>query len=207
MGGGKVITDDQGAQASGREAGVERVLLVSGLKQQGLGRDGIGEGDAGLPGDGGHGGLPGLLLLIGALLPRRERARLGLAMGFVGSPREVLDADAAHAFNDARGGVMVARKRQASAGRESAGDRGSRVKDALQAPVVFRDYDQSVREVLSRHALVVHATGVGLLAGVQLTRAERIMRISGTGSPLRCGSAQPVAAGTPEGRSPGAGPA
>ncbi len=109
MGGGEVIADDERALAPGREAGVESVLLLSGLKEQGLGRDGIGEGDTGLPGDGGHGGLPGLLLLLGAVFPRRERARVRAAVGFVGGSREVLEADAGHVFDDARGGVMAAR--------------------------------------------------------------------------------------------------
>src|SRR6266851_447928 len=92
MGGGEVIADDERALAPGREAGVKRVLLVSGLKDEGLIGDGIGEGDAGLPGDRGHGGLPGLLFLLGAVFPRRERARLDGPVGFVGSLREVLEA-------------------------------------------------------------------------------------------------------------------
>jgi hypothetical protein len=109
MSGSEVIADDERALAPGREAGPKRVLLVSGLKEQGLVGDGIGEGDAGLPGDGGHGGLPGLLLFRGAVFPRRQRARLDGPVGFVGSSREVLEADG-HIFDDARGAVAAARE-------------------------------------------------------------------------------------------------
>jgi hypothetical protein len=68
------------------------VLLVPGLKDQGLGGNALGEGHAGLPGDGGHRSLPCLLLRLGSFFPRREASRVGATVGLVCGSRETFDA-------------------------------------------------------------------------------------------------------------------
>src|SRR5258708_8565801 len=96
--GGIVVAEDQLALAARDEVGAEGVALVSDLDVERLGEDGIDirEGDAGLPGDGGRSGLPGLLLLLGGLFPRRERSGVGATVGFVGGSGKVFEADAGH---------------------------------------------------------------------------------------------------------------
>src|SRR5258708_35253178 len=94
--GGIVVAEDQLALAARDEVGAEGVALVSDLDVERLGEDGIDirEGDAGLPGDGGRSGLPGLLLLLGGLFPRRGGSGVGAAGGFGGGSGRGVAGDA-----------------------------------------------------------------------------------------------------------------
>lgn len=69
MTGGKVVVDSEVAITAGGEVGTEGMALVSYLDDQRPAARRLGEGVAALPGDGGHGGLPGLLLLLGDVFP------------------------------------------------------------------------------------------------------------------------------------------
>src|SRR5579862_562562 len=62
--GGEVVLDGQFAVAAGSEVGTEALTLVTDLDDQGWGVRPLGDGGSCLPGDGGRGGLPGLLLLL-----------------------------------------------------------------------------------------------------------------------------------------------
>jgi hypothetical protein len=105
MVGGILVAHDQCAVAARDEFGVEGVALVPDLDVERLGGDGldIGERDASLASDGGHGGLPGLVLLLGDVFPRRERLGMSAAVSFVRGSCEVFEAGAGHLIDDARG--------------------------------------------------------------------------------------------------------
>jgi hypothetical protein len=76
---------------------LEDAGLIPGLDDQRLGGRPLGEGDIALAGDRGHGGPPGLLLLLGGLFPRRKRPGAGAAVGFVSGLCEALEVEAGHA--------------------------------------------------------------------------------------------------------------
>ena len=82
---GEIVVDNEIAFTADGEVGTEGMTLVSDLDDHGLGVRRLSNGAAGLLGDGGRGGLPSLLLLLGEVFPRRERRRKGGAVGFVGS--------------------------------------------------------------------------------------------------------------------------
>ncbi len=90
----KLITARTGTARG--EFGVKDAGLVPGLDDDRLGGADIGEGHVARAGDGGHRGLPGLLLLLGGVVPRRERSGAGAAMGFVGGSREAFEISAGH---------------------------------------------------------------------------------------------------------------
>lgn len=70
---GKVVVDSKVTFTADGEVGTEGMTLVSDLDDQGRGVRRLNDGAAGLPGDGGRGGLPSLLLLLGEVFPWRER--------------------------------------------------------------------------------------------------------------------------------------
>src|SRR5262252_3582537 len=94
--GGELVVDDDAALAACREGATEAVTLVPELDDQRSAGGRIDKGAPGLRGDGGHSGSPGLLLLLGDVLPRRQRCGMGAAVGFVGGSCEVLEAGTAH---------------------------------------------------------------------------------------------------------------
>src|SRR5215469_5027081 len=107
--GGELVADREGALTAGGEVGVEGVALVSGLDEQGpVGGYRLNDRAAGLRGDGGRDGSPGLLLRLGHLFPRRQGSGLGLAVGLVGGPGEVIEAGTAHLIDDARANGVLA---------------------------------------------------------------------------------------------------
>src|SRR5260370_17790002 len=89
-----LITDGQCALAARSELGVEDAGLVFYLDDKRVGGDAIGDGGLALAGDGGHSGPPGLLLLLGDVIPRRERSRGHVAVGLVGGSCEAVDVGA-----------------------------------------------------------------------------------------------------------------
>ena len=89
--GGEVVVNSEVAFTASGEVGMEGMAPVSGLDDQGPGVRRLGEGMAGLSGAGGHGGRPGLLLLLGDVFPRRERGGEGSTVGFVSSLCEAFE--------------------------------------------------------------------------------------------------------------------
>src|SRR6266550_8419719 len=94
--GSELVADGEVALAACGEGGAEAVTLVSDLDDQWPGGGRLDEGPPGLCGDGGHSGFPGLLLLLGGVLPRRQRCGMGAAGGFIGGSCEVFEAGAGH---------------------------------------------------------------------------------------------------------------
>jgi len=95
--GGEVVADGQVALAASGEVGLEGMALVSCLDDQGPGgRCLLDEGGAGLRSDRGHGDFPGLLLLLGGLLPRRQVCGVRATVGFIGGSCELLEAGTGH---------------------------------------------------------------------------------------------------------------
>jgi hypothetical protein len=72
LAGSEVVVDSETAITPDGEVGIEGTTLVSDLDDQQLAVRLLGDGAAGLPGDGGHGCLPSLLLLQGDVFPWRE---------------------------------------------------------------------------------------------------------------------------------------
>src|SRR5215469_11832985 len=94
---GELVADGQVALAARGEVGLEGVALVSCLDDQGPGGGCLlDEGGAGLRGDRGHGRSPGLLLLLGGLLPRRQVCGVRTTVGFIGCSCEVFEAGIGH---------------------------------------------------------------------------------------------------------------
>src|SRR5260370_28647173 len=91
-----LIADGQCALAARSEFGFEDVGLVAGLDDERVGRADIGEGDVALAGDGGHGGPPGLLFLLGGVFPRRERSLVGATVGLVSGSWKAFEVRAGH---------------------------------------------------------------------------------------------------------------
>ena len=94
--GGMLVADGQRALAPGGEGGVEDVGPVSGLDDERLSGGAIGQGGVAQPGDGGCGGPPGLSLLLGDVLPRRDRSLSGTAVGLIGGSCELFKVGAGH---------------------------------------------------------------------------------------------------------------
>src|SRR5580704_17646329 len=82
--GGMVIGHHQAALAARGEVGAEDMGLLRGLDDERRGGPGVGQGGLAVAADGGHGGLPGLLLTAGNVVPRRDIALLGPAESVVG---------------------------------------------------------------------------------------------------------------------------
>jgi hypothetical protein len=101
--GGVVVADGQRALAPRGEFGVKDAGLIAGLDDKRLAGEPVGEGGVALAGDGGHGGLPGLLLLLSGVFPRRQSPGVCAAVGFVCGLREAFEVSASHPIDDARG--------------------------------------------------------------------------------------------------------
>ena len=94
LAGGVLIADYQAALSARGELLVEGVRLAAGLDDDRLGRRSLGQGGVTRAGDRGDGGPPGRFLLRAGVVPRRERARLGTPVSFVGGLGETVDGPA-----------------------------------------------------------------------------------------------------------------
>ncbi len=89
--GSEFVLDNELALTADGEVGVEALALVPGLDDQRSGARGLGDGLAGLRGNGGHGGSPGLLLLLGGSFPGWEGFGVGVSVSFVRSLCEAIE--------------------------------------------------------------------------------------------------------------------
>lgn len=81
----EVVVKGEVAFAASGEVGTEGTALTSDLNNQGPDVRRVSEGVAALCRGSGHGDRPGVLLLLGHVLPRRQGGGVGSAVGFVGS--------------------------------------------------------------------------------------------------------------------------
>jgi len=94
---GALIAESQRTLAADSEVVVEDAGLISGLDDERLGRRPLGEGGLAGGGDCGHSDLPGLLLLIRRVFPRRKRPGVGAAVSFVSGSCKTLEVRTGHA--------------------------------------------------------------------------------------------------------------
>src|ERR1700677_2460928 len=94
--GGVVIAHRQVALAARGEVGAEDVGLASGLDDERRGGPEVGQGGLAVAVDGGYGGPPGFLLGVGDVVPPRDGALLGPAVGVVRDPSEGFEVNAWH---------------------------------------------------------------------------------------------------------------
>jgi hypothetical protein len=83
--GSKVVVNGEVACTASGEVGTEGTALVSDLNDQGPDVRRLSEGLAALCRGSGHGDRPGVLLLLGHVLPWRLSGGVGGTVGFVGS--------------------------------------------------------------------------------------------------------------------------
>ena len=96
MAGGVIVVDDQCALPACGEFGMEDAGLAADLDGDGRGGSRVGKGGVARACDGRHGGLPGLLLLLGGVFPGRERPGVSATVGLVGGAREAVEIAASH---------------------------------------------------------------------------------------------------------------
>src|ERR1017187_8607254 len=94
--GGPVVLDGQVSYPPRGEIGVEDAGLVSGLDDERLFGQPVGQGGILRARDGGHGRLPGFPFLFCGVLPAWEGRGIRAAVGFVGGSREALEISTAH---------------------------------------------------------------------------------------------------------------
>ena len=85
MTGSEVVVKGEVAFTASGEVGTEGAALVADLNDQGPNVRRLSEGLAALCRGSGHGNRPGVLLLLGHLLPWRQGGGVGSTVGFVGS--------------------------------------------------------------------------------------------------------------------------